>query len=75
MRGVSRAREQARQDLASLRDACYNKVAGTLLTNGIPATPIKLSWEKVGGFPRWLMRKSQDARRAIIAASPIVFQL
>jgi hypothetical protein len=39
------------------RGACYNKVAGTLLTNGIPATPIELSWEKVGGFRRWFHAK------------------
>jgi Resolvase, N terminal domain len=43
-------------------------------TNCIPTTPIDAF---VGGGypPRWLMQKSQDARRAIIAASPVMFQL
>ena len=56
------------------RGACYNKVGGTLLTNGIPATPIDAFVGEVMA-QRWPMRKSQDARRPIIAASPVVFQL
>jgi hypothetical protein len=43
-------------------------------SNCIPATPIELSWGE-GYVPRWRMPTSQDARRPIIAASPVVFQL
>ena len=58
----------------SLARRLLHKVGGTLLTNCIPATPIDAFVGEVMAR-RWPMRKSQDARRPIIAASPVVFQL
>jgi hypothetical protein len=55
--------------LGSRQDVLLHEVAGTLLApNGIPATSIDAF---VGRDQRWPIRKSQDARRPIIAASPV----
>ena len=58
----------------SLARRLLHEVAGTLLTNCIPATPIDAFVGEVMA-PTLADAKSQDARRPIIAASPVVFQL
>jgi hypothetical protein len=67
---LKRGRNRPAADLASCQDACYTRWPGRLLWGCIPATRIDAF---VGGTNAG--RCGQDARRAIIAASPVVFQL
>jgi hypothetical protein len=64
-------RNRPAPDLASRQDACY-KVAGTPSTNCIPATPHRAF---VGRDQRWPRDKTRTLDEAVIAASPVVFQL
>ena len=61
---LKRGRNRPAPDLASRQDVCY-EVAGQLAAS-IPATPSSFRWE---GPTLAKVRESQDARRAIIAAS------